>query len=63
MSDKEKNKLMERYTGLKKKQMQSGDNAETYTTGYRAGHLNGQIELLEQILDINSGTCSEERCS
>lgn len=30
----------------------SGDTAETYTTGYRYGHRNGQIELLQQILDI-----------
>lgn len=30
----------------------SGDTAETYTTGYRYGHRNGKIELLQQILDI-----------
>lgn len=30
----------------------SGDTAETYTAGYRYGHRNGQIELLQQILDI-----------
>lgn len=30
----------------------NGDTAETYTTGYRYGHRNGQIELLQQILDI-----------
>lgn len=29
-----------------------GDAAETYTTGYRYGHRNGQIELLQQILGI-----------
>jgi hypothetical protein len=34
------------------KDKNSGDTAETYTTGYRHGHRNGQIELLQQILDI-----------
>lgn len=34
------------------KDKNSGDTAETYTTGYRHGHRNGQIELLQQILGI-----------
>ena len=34
------------------KDKNSGDTAETYTTGYRYGHRNGQIELLQQILGI-----------
>lgn len=34
------------------KDKNSGDTAETYTTGYRYGHRNGQIELLQQILNI-----------
>ena len=28
----------------------NGDSAETYTTGYRNGHRNGQIELIEWAL-------------
>lgn len=31
------------------KDKNSGDTAETYTTGYRYGHRNGQIELLQCI--------------
>ena len=37
------------------KDKNSGDTAETYTTGYRYGHRNGQIELLQQILGICDG--------
>ena len=33
-----------------------GDGAETYTTGYRNGHRNGQIELLRYILQVPDGT-------
>ena len=43
------------------KDKNSGDTAETYTTGYRYGHRNGQIELLQQILDIcDDGSEPEE---
>lgn len=38
----------------------SGDTAETYTTGYRYGHINGQIELLQQILGIFDGVSEPE---
>ena len=38
----------------------SGDTAETYTTGYRYGHRNGQIELLQQILGICDGVSEPE---
>lgn len=38
----------------------SGDTVETYTTGYRYGHRNGQIELLQQILGIFDGTSEPE---
>ena len=38
----------------------SGDTAETYTTGYRHGHRNGQIELLQQILGICDGVSELE---
>lgn len=37
------------------KDKNSGDATETYTTGYRNGHLNGQIELLQQLLNIADG--------
>lgn len=42
------------------KDKNSGDAAETYTTGYRYGHRNGQIELLQQILDICDGVSEPE---
>lgn len=42
------------------KAQNSGDTAETYTTGYRYGHRNGQIELLQQILDICDGVSETE---
>ena len=38
-----------------------GDGAETYTTGYRNGHRNGQIELLRYILQVPDGTSEDER--
>lgn len=36
-----------------------GDGIESYTTGYKYGHRNGQIELLEQTLNIDTG-CRQE---
>ena len=42
------------------KDKNNGDTAETYTTGYRYGHRNGQIELLQQILDICDGVSETE---
>ncbi len=42
------------------KDKNSGDTAETYTTGYCYGHRNGQIELLQQILGIFDGTSEPE---
>lgn len=42
------------------KDKNSGDTAETYTTGYRYGHRNGQIELLQQILGIFDGVSEPE---
>lgn len=42
------------------KDKNSGDAAETYTTGYRYGHRNGQIELLQQILGIFDGASEPE---
>ena len=32
-----------------------GDDTETYTTGYRNGHRNGRVELLQYILGIPDG--------
>lgn len=42
------------------KDKNSGDTAETYITGYRYGHRNGQIELLQQILNICDSTSEPE---
>ena len=38
-----------------------GDEGEAYTTGYRNGHHNGQIELLRYILQVPDGTSEDER--
>ena len=40
--------------------IESEDAVETYTTGYRNGHMNGKIELLEYILQIPDGTVTDE---
>jgi len=56
-----KKQLTKLYQELKAKQTSLGDNQETYTTGYRAGHTNGQIELLERILRIPIGVTESER--
>ena len=45
------------------KDKNSGDTAETYTTGYRYGHRNGQIELLQQILGIFDGVSEPEEAN
>lgn len=55
MNKKEKTKLFNFYNNLKAKQNALGDYSENYTTGYLIGHLNGQIELLENILNIDTG--------
>ena len=38
-----------------------GDGVENYTTGYRNGHRNGQIELLRHILQMPDGASEEVR--
>ncbi len=38
-----------------------GDGVENYTTGYRNGHRNGQIELLRYILRVPEGTSEDAR--
>lgn len=43
------------------KMCRGGDEGETYTTGYRNGHHNGQIELLRYILQVPDGTSEDER--
>lgn len=48
--------LREKYEELIDIRNKGGDATETYTTGYRNGHLNGQIELLQQLLNIADGT-------
>lgn len=45
------------------KDRNSGDAAETYTTGYRYGHRNGQIELLQQILCMCDGVSEPEKAN
>ena len=61
MNKKEKAMLNKIYDELKEKQLSSGDQVETYTTGYRNGHTNGQVELLERILGIDTGLSSEDK--
>ena len=38
---------------------QMGDEAETYTTGYRNGHKNGQAEMIAYLLQLDIGTRAE----
>ena len=61
MNKKEKSILNKIYGELKEKQLSGGDEAETYTAGYRNGHTNGQAELLERILGIDTGLRSEDK--
>lgn len=44
---------------LEKLQNSAADAAETYTTGYRYGHRNGQAELIRYILGIGDGSVAE----
>lgn len=37
-----------------------GDETETYTSGYRTGHRNGQIELIKWALKIPDGATQEQ---
>lgn len=60
MNKKERLQLNKLYAELKEKQSTSGDSVENYTTGYRNGHTNGQLELLERILTIDTGLRSED---
>lgn len=41
------------YSELKEKQMSYENGTEKHTNEYKCGHTNGQIELLEKILNIN----------
>jgi hypothetical protein len=45
--------LIDKYNELKNKI--DGDGAENYTNGYKHGRRNGQIKLLERILNIDTG--------
>lgn len=61
MNTTELEDLRAKYQALvAEKDKNSGDTAETYTTGYRYGHRNGQIELLQQILNICDSTSEPE---
>lgn len=54
MNKREKLELNKLYSELKEKQLSYGDGVHTYTNGYKYGHTNGQIELLEKILNIDN---------
>lgn len=56
MNIKEKSKLLELYDDLKDELKLEYDITDGYTVGYRLGHINGQLELLEQILSIDTGS-------
>jgi hypothetical protein len=49
-------KLSEKLKSLRKP---FGDSEETYTTGYRNGYNNGQAELLEYLLQVDTGERAE----
>jgi hypothetical protein len=44
--------LKEKYEAIR---LPDGDDYETYTTGYSRGHKNGQAELIEYLLQIDTG--------
>jgi len=48
--------LMARYNKLTEP---TGDEVETYTTGYRNGYRNGQAELIAHLLKIDTGIREE----
>ena len=48
---------------LEKLQNSVADDVETYTTGYRNGHRNGQAELIRYILGIGDGSVSESEAA
>ena len=56
MTIKEKSKLLELYDDLKDELKLEYDITDGYTVGYRLGHINGQLELLERILNIDTGS-------
>lgn len=43
--------------------MDNGDDADMYTAWYYRGHRNGQIELLQQILNIFDGASEPEEAN
>lgn len=51
-SDVEIVDLRAKYQSLVMEKKNSGDAPDTYNAGYCAGHRDGQIELLQLILDI-----------
>ena len=57
MSKTEIKWLKDKYDSLKR--LHDRDNAcdsvENYTNGYKVGHTNGQMELIEQLLKIDTG--------
>ena len=53
-----RNKLLELLEKLYDRE--SGEGIENYTNGYRYGHTNGQIELIEWILKIDKGEVQNE---
>ena len=52
--------LVDKYEELTKP---IGDEAETYTTGYRNGHKNGQAELIAYLLQLDIGTRAEAQAA
>lgn len=48
--------IISKYKELTK---QTGDEVETYATGYRNGYKNGQAELIAYLLQLGTGNCAE----
>lgn len=59
----DKTELKKLYSELKEQRRmdEMSDFAENYTNGYKIGNLNGKIELLEYILEIDIGESREEK--
>ena len=53
-------KLKDIYRELKEKQVNSGDQKETYKSGYNNGYINGKVEIIENLLGLDNNTSTDE---
>jgi hypothetical protein len=61
MNKRERTELLKLYSKLQEEQKAFVDFVENYTSGYSIGYINGQMELLERLLRIDTGLRSEDK--